>query len=230
MSETKKRARRDGAIHYTEHACVALGVFRRRDPRTLADFMSDGIETLLFGQQDALADLAECWTCRPPGRDKPDGPRFSTSLARVTCGRCLTRYKRARERDGHTQRRRSAVRFRAWFACCRHAGAPSPMSVAATNDLLTRERALLRWRLIKTFGDTSFRMSALLDRSDGGIGAGLRNALERHVAALGDDDREALRPAIDEYTMAADLLVEVGGMFERARVCVAGVLASVESA
>lgn len=226
---TRKRRAATGAraIHYTEHACVAHGTYSsENDRRADAGDQRRAAVRMLFGIE-WLSDVH--WICGATvNRRIPSSPdlaaaftasQWSTNIANVTCTRCLKNYERDRARDRQTRRDRAEICACAWLVCCRDSGAPSPTTKARTAALLELERQAKRKLSLIRFdlGDD------VLDEVSANR---LVEKFEKRVAALDEDLRVALKPAIDEYTMAADLRREIDRMIERAGEHVVKVAAS----
>jgi len=194
-------------VHFTHHQCVVGGLSAPFPPTPWAP--GPGRAATMHGR---LPD----WGCpRPNGsaRSSLRGGVHTLDVRRVTCRWCTRRLERhARPADGW--RSNDELVELAWFHCCRNRGVASPVSFARTAELIAQadaaKNAAAADEFLQRFSIAGVLMAAVMKPESA------RAEFDDLVRSLLGDARVRLQPAIDEVTMALDLLVEVSTMCKRA--------------
>jgi hypothetical protein len=213
-------------VHFTEHMCV-LHHLDDTDGESPADrnarFSAAEREYARLWPGDRYLDRRNrhaSWTgCSQWRSSNVERPlRFTMRPRQVTCKRCTVEAQKTYLTDRSSKVRAIEVIGRTWITCCRHRGAPSPLSPDDTQRALAFVESSRRLAPLNRLADSDVLQSAMtFSSSHLEMGAGLRAELEACLNAADEDLREALRPAAAEIAMASDLADEIGRMFERAR-------------
>lgn len=202
-------------VHFTTHACLVADPSAQPLWETEVGWMESSQVAAKFRNASVRHG------CSHDHRRvmRPDRDRFTNLIRRVTCEACRERYARQLAdfdrdafADGSGKGRRVGsledALWLVWRRCCSSVGAPSLLDDQQMLGRRQNEVANLVWRHLNV------RRVAL-----GGVTS---KTLTELFDAIPESLREALQPAIDDLTMAGDLLVEVERLTERAGVFVDG--------
>jgi hypothetical protein len=190
-------------LHFSHHACTVPNPYAGGDVNRRLDAYFGG-----HSQINAANRPNHFWRCRAL-----NGNTQHTSVREnVTCKSCI-RDLALRNGRRYPVVADSLATMQCWAACCRFHGAPSPGQggARAAKKVISMLEKREREQTAKTlavagvfYGLTSphrFRETML-------------ETIEKQIPA---EYHEALRPAFDEWTMAADLADEMARMLDRAQ-------------
>lgn len=215
---TGSRTRRPRVVHFTHHSCGAVGIDWGHTAR--------GALGLLFSDNycrrypSTRHPERGCIRARQPGAGlwDPWSIPSTTDPERVTCATCRRELGRPRSVSAYEEPPASdaLITKRVWLVCCRHRGMPWPFDTASLAEIEADDRARGARDFGRAFALSGLLACAVVDPD------GARNDLAEIVSSLGDLSDRA-RPAIDEITMALDLLAEVSTMRARAEQYLRGI-------
>lgn len=189
-------------VHFTHHACLQLGTHAFDPDRPIASRPSTEHWVFVASAYNGCHHLT---MGSHRGRAIQQGVA-SCDRAQVTCARCLQDL--ARYGTGE----QVAIREHTWEKCCRHRGAAHPFSPAVRDKREVDQ-------LIEAAAREQDHALALARIAVMKLEASTRELAE--ATSTRDQLRNAVRPAIDERTMACDLGHEIVAMLERARLAIA---------
>lgn len=221
------------AIHFTEHSCVASTGQHPDKPRVSYERE--------YGGDSRPPESCACYRGFKGFKGNVALRRFTTDRDAVTCRSCL-RVMRLNSREAwaaHIAQHGPEYSWRewlehgealrrAWMICCRHVGAPSPMSPAKTRATLARLDQRERIRSLGPLHTAYLDIRGLdSDDADEFGPARFRRQLVEQFEAINEDLRPALMPAMHHYMLAADLADEIQLMMNAARAIARDVIGAV---
>jgi hypothetical protein len=201
-------------IHFTHHLC------RTVDPRAehpYAGLSATADERREYERRFGAGEQPK-WTSRCVfGK----APRFTVERKLVTCRSCLRTMGRPYDVTGKDKDVTDTTLVqRAWLLCCSKRDAPCPLSRAelAAAEVDRRRRSIEEL--------TKLEIHLMVGATNGGIAEHLRAVASRVAIHLDDDIREAARPLINEWLIAADLAEVIDERLASAKVLAAALRGS----
>jgi hypothetical protein len=216
MSRAKKATAKPPAVHFTHHLCLERVEGLQPYHRACEDERLTGRE-YPGPRWKACHDSRYRTTC------------FATKWSRVTCPKCPDAYVRHNKDCRSVRFNLGAGKYEpqykriasnemltwvAWLACCRHVGVPSPRSPEQTADQL--ERMAIGDRVDAVRRLVPLSIDAWQYKHDKYTLDEARAKLESQVAALDDELRAALTPAVNDLLVAYDIATEVERLLQHA--------------